>query len=74
MREAGFYIFRGYAKLKPLTFSTTTFGLHFFRHLTSNAWNKLPETPRKAYARHLLKKNNQSIIVFVFFIIIIIFI
>ena len=38
MREAGSYILRGYAKLKPPAVRTTTFGLHSFRYLAPNAW------------------------------------
>jgi len=46
--EAGSYILRGYAKLKPPAVRATTFGLHSFCHLASNAWNKLPDTTWKA--------------------------
>ena len=46
--DAGSYIFRGYAKLKPPAVRTTTFGLHSFRQLAPNVWNELPDTIRKA--------------------------
>ena len=39
----------GYAKLKPPAVKATTFGLHSFHHLASNALNKpLPDNTRKA--------------------------
>ena len=44
VREAGSYILRGFAKLKPPAVRTTTFGLHSFLYLAPNAWNKLPDT------------------------------
>ena len=37
VREAGPYFLRGYAKLKPPTVRTTTFGLHSFHYLAPNA-------------------------------------
>ena len=46
VRDAGSYTLRGYAKLK-LPAVRTTFGLHSFRHLAPNVWNKLPDTIRK---------------------------
>ena len=46
VRDSGSYILRGYAKLK-LPAVRTTFGLHSFRHLAPNVWNKLPDTIRK---------------------------
>ena len=65
VREAGSYILRGYAKLKPPAVRTTTFGPHSFRYLASNASNKLPDTTQKADTlsmfKHKLKqfKNNR---------------
>ena len=47
-RDTGSYNLRGQAKLKPPTVRTTRFGLHAFRHLAPNAWNKLPGTTEKA--------------------------
>ena len=41
VHEAGPYILRGYTK--PPAVRTTTFGLHSFRYLAPNAWNKLPD-------------------------------
>ena len=40
VRDAGSYILRGYAKLKPPAVRITTLGLHSFRHLALNVWNK----------------------------------
>ena len=54
-RDAGFYDLRGYAKLKPPAVRTTRFGLHSFRHLAPNAWNKLPDTTRKADTLSMFK-------------------
>ena len=55
VHKAGSYILRGYATLKPPAVRTTTFGLHFFRHLASNAWNKLLDTTRKADTLSMFK-------------------
>ena len=46
--DAGSYNLGGYAKLKLPAVRTTRFGLHSFCHLAPNAWNKLPNTTRKA--------------------------
>ena len=54
-RDAGFYDLRGNAKLKPPAVRTTRFGLHSFRHLAPNAWNKLPDTTRKADTLSMFK-------------------
>ena len=57
VRDAGSYNLRGYAKLKALAFRATRFGLHSFRH----AWNKLPDTTRKADTLSMFKyKLKQS--------------
>ena len=53
--DAGFYDLRGYATLKPPAVRTTRFGLHSFRHLAPNAWNKLPHTTRKADTLSMFK-------------------
>ena len=53
--DAGFYDLRGYAKLKPPAVRTTRFGLHSFLHLAPNAWNKLPDTTRKADTLSMFK-------------------
>lgn len=54
-RDAGSYNLRGYAKLKPPAVRTKRFGLHSFRHLAPDAWNKLPDTTRKANTLTLFK-------------------
>ena len=54
-RDAGFYDLRGYAKLKTPAVRTTRFGLHSFRHLAPNAWNKLLDTTRKADTLSMFK-------------------
>jgi len=51
--ETGSYnILRGYAKM---TVRTTTLGLHSYRYLAPNAWNKLPDTTRKADTLSMFK-------------------
>ena len=59
VHEAGSYIFKGYAKLKPPAVRTTTF--HSFRHLASNAWNKLSDTTRKADALSMFRNKLKQI-------------
>ena len=61
VRDAGFDILRGYAKLKPSAVTTTTFGLHTFRHLTPNVWNKLPDTTRTADTLSMFKQKISQI-------------
>ena len=61
VRDAGSYILRGYAKLKPPCVRTTTFGLHPFRHLAPNVWNKLPDTIRKADTLSMFKRKIRQI-------------
>jgi len=55
VREIGSYILGGYAKLKPPAVRTAIFGLNSFRHLTSNTWNKLQDTTRKADTLSMFK-------------------
>ena len=55
VRKAGTHILRGYAELKLPAVRTTTFGLHSFHYLASNAWNKLLDTTRKADTLSMFK-------------------
>lgn len=61
VHEAGSYILRGYAKLKPPNVRTTTCVLHPFRQLASSVWNKQPDTIRKADTLSLFNNENQTI-------------
>ena len=57
VHEPGSHILRGCAKLKPTAFRTSTFSLHSFRHLASNAWNKLRDTTQKADTLSMFKQS-----------------
>ena len=61
IREAGSYILRGYAKLKPPAVRTTTCVLRPFRQVVSSVWSKLPDTIRKADSLSLFNNENQTI-------------
>ena len=62
VRHPGSYFLRGYAKFKPPAVRTTTFGVHSFRHLASNVWNKLPDNIRMADTLFMFKRKVRQFI------------